>query len=209
MRFAMDLTKTIETRTSIREFTDDPVDMEDIRAIIRLAGMAPSINNYQPWKYYIITKKDLLSKMAMAITDEIAGMPESSTRMAKHLKNQAAWYSTFFHAAPMLIALAGHPFETDLDRGVSIPTDELDKMRNYPDLQSAGASIQNLLLAATSMGYGTCWMTGPLYARARLQGLLNIEEPWKLISFVAIGRPRKALTRNREKRDLSEDMVII
>ncbi len=53
----MELTVAIETRISVREFTNDPVNISDIREIIRLAGYAPSINNYQPWKYYIISNK--------------------------------------------------------------------------------------------------------------------------------------------------------
>ena len=129
--------------------------------------------------------------------------------MAKHLKQQAAWFSTFFNRAPMLIALAGHPFESDLERGVAIPHDELERMRNYPDLQSSGASIQNLLLAATAMDYGTCWMTGPLYANEKIQELLGIQAPWRLISFVAIGKPMKEAKITREKKNLADDMVII
>lgn len=205
----MEVIKAIESRSSIREFSDEPVNIDDIREIIRLAGLAPSINNYQPWKYYIITNRNILKKMAVEITNKIAAMPESSTRVAKHLKNQAAWFSTFFHSAPMFIALAAHPYESDLDKGVKIPSDELDKMRNYPDLQSSGASIQNLLLAATAFGYGTCWMTGPLYARPSLEKLLGITEPWKLISFVAIGKPAEKAVKSKVKRNLADEMVLI
>jgi nitroreductase len=205
----MDLVNAIESRVSIRDFSDEPVNIDDVREIIRLAGLAPSVNNYQPWKYIIITNRELLKKMAVEITREIAKMPESSTRMAKHLKNQAAWFATFFQSAPMFIALAAQPFESDLERGVIIPADELDKMRNYPDLQSSGASIQNLLLAATAMGYGTCWMTGPLYARNTLQQLLSLQDPWKLISFVAIGKPIKKERKSKVKRNLADEMVII
>jgi nitroreductase len=209
LKKSMDLIKAIETRTSVRKFSDDPVDINDIREIIRLAGLAPSINNYQPWKYYIITNSKLLNKMAFEITREISEMPESSTRLAKHLKNQAAWFSTFFQSAPMFIALAAHPYEIDLDKGVKIPADELDRMRNYPELQSSGASIQNLLLAATSMGYGTCWMTGPLYARETLQHILGISEPWKLISFVAIGKSDEKGSKVKTKRNLADEMEVI
>jgi nitroreductase len=205
----MDIVKTIETRVSVRQFSDEIIDLDDVREIIRLAGLAPSINNYQPWKYYIITNKDLLNKMALEITREIASMPESSTRLAKHLKNQAAWFSTFFQSAPMFIALAAYPYESDFDKGINIPAVELDKMRNYPDLQSAGASIQNLLLAATAKGYGTCWMTGPLYARESLQKLLDISDPWKLISFVAIGKSGEKEVKSKAKRNLADEMVII
>ena len=205
----MDLVTAIEKRASVREFSDEPVDINDIKEIIRLAGLAPSVDNYQPWKYFLISNRKLLDKMALAVTMEISKMPESSTRMAKHLKNQAAWFSTFFNRAPMLIALASQPYEPDLEKGVKIPHEELERIRNYPDLQSSGASIQNLLLAATSLGYGTCWMTGPLYAQEKIQELLGIQTPWRLISFVAIGKALKEATKTREKRNLANDMTII
>lgn len=205
----MDLKTAIESRTSIRKFSDAPIDISDIREIIRLAGFAPSINNYQPWKYYLILNKETLIKMADAVTREIAKLPEKHTRFSKLLKNQTAWFSSFFRDAPMLIALASHPYETVLEKGVEMHHDELDKINNYPDLQSSGASIQNLLLASTAKGYGTCWMTGPLFAREKIQEILNIKEPWKLISFVAIGHAKEKNLKAKGKRDISKDMVII
>jgi nitroreductase len=109
----------------------------------------------------------------------------------------------------MLIALAAHPYEDDLLKGIKIPSEELDKIRNYPDLQSSGASIQNLLLAATAKGYGTCWMTGPLFARRKLSEMLGISDPWKLISFVAIGRSAEGHLKSKPKRNMADEMQII
>jgi nitroreductase len=205
----MDLFTAVESRRSIREFEKTPVDIDDIREIIRLAGLAPSVNNYQPWKYYVISNPEVLDRIALEVTREIALMPESATRMAKHVKNQAAWFATFFKGAPMLIALAEHPFQGDLEHGVTLKHDTLEQIRNHPNLQSAGASIQILLLAATAKGYGTCWMTGPLYARERIEQILDIKEPWRLISFVAIGKPLKKQSIAREKRNLADEMIII
>lgn len=207
--FIMELKTAIETRHSVREFRDDPVEQEHIREIIRLAGLAPSINNYQPWRYYIITNSDILTQMAQKVAKEIALLPESTSRMAKVVKNQAAWYATFFVSAPMLIALAGKTYESEMEKGVVLSQDELNKMKNYPELQSAGASIQNLLLAATERGYGTCWMTGPLYAKQDLEEILDIQNPWSLISFVALGRAKDKSRAFREKRNLADEMIIL
>lgn len=204
----MELIKVIEERTSIRHFIDEPVDLDDIKEMVRLAGLAPSINNYQPWKYYIIINKELLDLMASEVTLSIASMPESQTRVAKLLKNQVAWFSTFFREAPALVALAGKPYETDIGKGVTISHEELNRIRNYPDLQSAGASIQNFLLAATAKGYGTCWMSGPLFAREKLEEILKIEKPWSLITFIALGKPGKKQPK-RTKRDISKEMIIL
>lgn len=205
----MDLATVIEARKSIREFSSEPVSLQDIKEIIRLAGLAPSINSYQPWKYFIICNRDILNKIVIAVTSGIADMPEKASRMSKVLKNQAAWFSTFFRDAPMLVALAGHSYETDIEKGVTLTHEELERIMNFPDLQSAGASIQNLLLAATERGYGTCWMTGPLYAKEEIEKILDIQLPWHLISFVAIGKPAKIEQKRRTRRNLADEMVVI
>ena len=204
----MDVIHAIETRTSIREFTDEKVREEDLRAIIRLAGFAPSIDNFQPWKYYAIQNKDLLHKIAVQVINKIAEIPENNTRLAKQIKNQVAWYSSFFKEAPVLIALAGEPYENFLEKGVKISSDEINKLRNYPDFQSAGASIQNLLLAAHSFNYGACWMSGPLFAKEEIEKIIGIKSPWSLITFVALGRP-KTIIKPKTKRNLGEEIVII
>jgi nitroreductase len=51
----MELKEVIEKRVSIRTFTDEPVAVSDIKEIIKRAGLAPSINNSQPWKFIAIT----------------------------------------------------------------------------------------------------------------------------------------------------------
>jgi len=205
----MELKNTIELRRSVREFIDMPVNMDDIREIVRLAGLAPSVDSSQPWKFYVIANRRILEKMALAVTHSIDELPETSSRMAKIIKNQTTWFSTFFTDAPMLIALAGRSYETDLEKGVALTREELEQRKSFPDLQSAGASIQNLLLAATAIGYGTCWMTGPLYARDELEQILGIAPPWKLLSFVAIGKSSDKTQKKRDKRNLAEEMVVI
>ena len=80
-------------------------------------------------------------------------------------------------------------YESVIEKGTSISHDEINRLRNYPDVQSAGAAIQNILLTAVELNYGACWMSAPLIARERLEKLLNIKNPWYLMTFVAVGRP--------------------
>lgn len=202
----MDIIKAIQTRSSIRNFAKEEVNSDEIKEMIRLAGLAPSINNYQPWQYFVVTNKDLLANMAKEVALSISKLPESSSRLSKHIKNQLTWYSTFFQEAPALIALAARKYESDMEKGSTLTKDQLDEINNFPDLQSAGASVQNLLLAATSMGYGTCWMSGPLHAKDKLEMLLGIANPWSLVTFVAIGKPGEP-SPAKTKRDLSQEII--
>ncbi len=52
-------------------------------------------------------------------------------------------------------------------------------------------------------------MTGPLYARDKIQEMLDIAEPWKLIFFIAIGHADNKETRRKEKKDFSKKMIVL
>lgn len=204
----MELKEVIEKRASIRSFSNETIPEEHINEIVRLAGLAPSINNSQPWKFTVVTKRELLQKMAATVIQSINEIPSNQSRLAKNIKSQVAWYSSFFEEAPVVLALATEPYESVLSKGVSISNLEINEIRNHPDIQSAGACIQNLLLAAVDLGYGACWLSGPLFARKKLEELLKIEAPWKLITFVALGKP-KATVKNKSKKNIAEEIVWI
>ena len=50
----MEFKKVAESRKSIRDYTDEPVGMEDIRDIVETAGRAASWCNAQPWRVYAV-----------------------------------------------------------------------------------------------------------------------------------------------------------
>jgi len=204
----MELKSAIESRTSIRVFREEKIDIKDIKEMVRLAGLAPSVNNFQPWRYIAILNRDLLNKMAGVISLKIEALPSSKSIVAGNVKKQVTWFSTFFKDAPVLLALVVKPYQTIMEGGFEMSHDEINRMRNYPDIQSAGASIQNLLLAAVDMGYGACWLSGPMAAREEIEVMLNIKAPEKLLAFIVVGKP-VANARPKGKSDLSETMEII
>ncbi len=65
-------------------------------------------------------------------------------------------------------------------------------------MQSIGAAIQNMLLAAVELGLGSLWICDVLYAEREIAILLNRKE--ELVAVIAIGyaaeeplaRPRKS-----------------
>lgn len=181
---------------------------EDLKEMVRLAGLAPSVNNYQPWKYIAITNKEVLHKMAEIVAVKIAALPSKKSVATKNIKTQVTWFSTFFKDAPAVLALAIQPYETVLESGVELTHDEINKIRNYPDIQSAGASIQNLLLSAVDLGYVACWLSGPMFARKEIEEILGIKEPSSLLAFIAVGKPRSE-PRPKEKPNLADSLIII
>jgi len=204
----MELKAAIEKRTSVRQFLPDSVPVSDIKEITRLASLAPSVNNYQPWTFIGITNKALLHKMADRVRAKIAAIPENDSKFSVNIKKQVDFFATFFENAPALIAVCMEKYETVLEKGVALSHDEINELRNSPDLQSTGACIQNLLLSAVDMGYGACWMSAPMIASKELEEMLDVGEPFKLVSFVAVGKPTKPSTP-RDKKAIDDMFRVI
>jgi nitroreductase len=204
----MELKTAIETRTSVRSFLSDEIPDADIREMVRLAGLAPSVNNFQPWTFILIKNKKTLNLMSQMVSVKLKEMPSKGSKVDANIRNQVEWYSTFFKDAPAVIAIILDKYESVLEKGVDVSHSKVNEIRNYPDIQSAGACIQNLLLAAVDSGYGACWLSGPMVARKEIEHLIGVKAPSVLLSFVAIGKPSKEF-KPKEKEDLGKKLRVV
>lgn len=209
----MDLMEAIEGRRSIRKFTDEPVLEEDIVEIIRAAGLAPSATNQQMWRFLVVRNKTVLEEMRRAITQTVEEMLAWPEAAGLHARIKAVvGYSCFFADAPVGIAVLttphASPLESELLPRRDYSFEQIFRLRGAPGIQSVGAAIENLILRAYSLGYGTCWMTGPLYAGPRLEAVLKVEEPWCLAAITPLGRPAED-PGPRPRKDVSEILTFI
>lgn len=58
--------ETIRTRTSIRAFTDQPVEEEKIEQLLRAAMAAPTAVNSQPWAFVVVRDRAQLERLREA-----------------------------------------------------------------------------------------------------------------------------------------------
>ena len=58
-----DFLKLSESRFSLRQFSDKPIEQEKIDTLLRVAQIAPTAENKQPQKIYIITKDEDRTKL--------------------------------------------------------------------------------------------------------------------------------------------------
>ena len=54
----------LNTRRSIRRFTDEPVAKEDLKEILNTAMLAPSAKNAQPWHFVVVTDPAIKKELA-------------------------------------------------------------------------------------------------------------------------------------------------
>jgi nitroreductase len=60
----MDLLEGIYTRRSVRQYTDQPVEREQLIEIIKAGTWAPSGLNNQPWRFVIVREREARVKLA-------------------------------------------------------------------------------------------------------------------------------------------------
>ncbi len=71
-------------------------------------------------------------------------------------------------------------------------------------LEDGSAAIENMLLAATALGYGTCWLEGNTKPHeAEFKRILKIPEHLRLLTLIPVGIP-VAWPDAKEKKFLAE-----
>ena len=85
----------------------------------------------------------------------------------------------------------------------------LDREAMYDDLkdaQSAGACIQNMLLAAEPLGLGAVWLGQILKNREKVGQILGLAKNLELMAVIAIGHPSRR-DQQSQRKPLAEFIV--
>jgi nitroreductase len=209
----MEFRHLVESRVSVRQFTAEPVPLSDLREMVRLAGLAPSPNNSQPWQFIAVTRPSLLQEMGAVVHAKVrAILPDEGSDAALHARQRVDWYSTFFIDAPLVVGVVLLPYKSVVEaalEGSRVTASQINAMRGQPDLQSLGAAVEHFLLAATNLGFGSCWLSGPLLAREALERLMAIEPPGRLAAMIALGKAATSTPAPRERKPVDEILRVI
>lgn len=175
--------KTIAKRHSTRRFGPEPVSNEDMQKVLTAANQAPSAHNQQSWRFIVLRgeKKKGLANLISSKADEFPKASAVLLRMAART----------ITSAPMVIAIANTGELIDHGKELFNLDPELsyDFFRTM-EVQSSSAAVQNLLLAATSLGLATVWL-GIMYLMKK-DVLAYLGEPQgEFMAIVPIGHPEK------------------
>lgn len=186
----------ISERRSVRHFGPRCPPQELVLRAIEAATHAPSGMNKQPWRFVVVANDEIKRKMVECVSDEIETIlkllagGKYTEKVGGYLRN----YATTFCNAPIVINVLyreyGQVIASLMERENIVYPENQEEAAN-PAMQSVSAAIQNLQIAAQSLGLATCWMTAPLFAKSQLHELLEVEEPWELAAVVPIGYPLK------------------
>jgi nitroreductase len=175
--------RTIRDRHSVRTFTKDVVTDEEIATLLHAANQAPSAHNQQAWRF-IILRGDKKQEFAQLVNTQSAAFPRPAAALLRMGAKSII-------SAPVVIAVAN---TGDLiKRGTELFKVEKETAHDFfrtMEIQSSAAAVENLLLAATSIGLGTVWL-GVLYL-IKGEVLRFLGEPGgEFMAVVPVGRPAK------------------
>ena len=204
----------IYKRHSVRKFKEAAVPNEDIKEIINAATYAPSGKNRQNWHFVVVKNREIIEKMSGAIEAKgkelVAGLEEQES---KDFLKYLPFYS-FFTKAPVTVLVFAGPYPTtgaELLRAKGASEEEIRELEKHnPGIQNVAAAMENLLLAAANLGYGTCWMTGPNFAAKEIQEAVGFEkEGYYLAAMTPLGVPEEKELWSPKRKPLEEVLDII
>jgi nitroreductase len=191
--------EVILKRRSVRAYHSRQVPESLVRRILEAGRFAPSAGNCQPWKFIVIQDKQMLDKM----TEDV----RKSCKLFKFLLDYRGRRRFLLPITKLFIRLRKnelHPIpfgaimliaEGKLGVFHDAPTAILilkDKRgASNPDVD-CGIAGQNMVLAAHSLGLGTCWVgfVKPLNYNKKWKKRLGIEYPYELLDGIALGYPK-------------------
>ena len=159
----------IMTRTSIRNFTGDPVSKEQLETILKAGMAAPTAMNGQPWRFVVVTDKDKIASV-------FGAGPRNS----------------MFTTAGAVIVVCGQT--TAMRKPFGQPDGPETEQPNMFWYEDCSAAAENILLAAHALGLGAVWTAGyPAQERiAPIAAALGIPEKVVPLCIIPVGVPAES-----------------
>jgi nitroreductase len=168
--------EAIKTRRAVRAYETKPVPRDVLNMIIEAGNEAPSAMNSQPWRFVVVedaaAKKKLLAAAlpkAKAITEKVKDMDPERYEAIK--KRYAELPDPVYYSAPAIVFVIG--------RGM------------YAE-HSCPLACENMMLAAHSLGLGSCWVGfGAMVTDdPAVRGLLELKEGDAIFGPILLGYPK-------------------
>ena len=153
---------------SAKAMTEPGPNDEELRTILTAASRAPDHGKLFPWRF-IIFEGDARARMGETIANALRESEPSVS--AERLEVERAR----FLRAPVIVGVVSR-----VKSGIPIP--------EWEQQLSAGAVCQNMLIAATAMGFVANWITEWCAYDSRVGERLGLDVGERIAGFVYIGK---------------------
>jgi PPOX class probable F420-dependent enzyme len=178
----MEFGQLVKARRSVRHFRPDPVPRPVVEALIAAAGWAPSPHGRQPWRFAVLTRQEAKLELADAMGETWVQQLSLDGQDAEIIAARLAGSRRRLLTTPVLIVPC--LYTADLD---AYPDPDRQAAEELMAVQSLGAAIQNLLLAASDRGLDTGWMCAPLFCPEIVRDALGLQSPLVPHAIITLG----------------------
>ena len=167
----MDAFTAMHARRSRPVLTDPAPGDEDLRAMLAAAVAAPDHGRHRPWRFVVIRGAgrkafgEVLAEALRRSGRQRGAEPDAAAEDRERAKPMRA---------PVIIAVA-----------CAAGGDE--KVPHAERLAATAAATENLVLAATALGYGAMWRTGAPARDAFVREALGFADGEEITGFVYLG----------------------
>ncbi len=190
-RLANETLACIKRRHSVRLFKDEPVPEAVLEAILEAANQAPSAHNQQSWRFIVLrgARKNALAGLVTARAPQFPRPSSTLLRMA----------ARSIVSAPVVVAVANTG--ELIRRGPELFEVDQERARDFfrtMEIQSSAAAVENLLLAATSLGLGSVWLGILFLLKEEVLAFLG-EPDGEFMAVVALGYAAREASGPRKR----------
>ena len=196
----MEILEGIKTRRSIRGFKPNPITREVMEKILEAASNSPSYTNTQPWEVVVVggKKKNELSRKLLELATVNA--PTSSDLATPKTWPSALEERSQEHGARRLSTLGVARQEKEEREKLRLMNFEfycapyavflfIDGSLGEWSIFDMGLFAENLILAAHSLGVGSCLQASVTNYALEIKEFFDIAESKKLVICISLGYP--------------------
>ncbi|MFD1738998.1 nitroreductase family protein [Bacillus salitolerans] len=173
----------IESRHSIRKFVQKPISKSDIDRIFELVRLTPSAWNLQPWKFHVVTDKELKNKLQEAAygQQQVTSAP-AVILVTSDMENILANLSDTVHPG-----ITPERKQEEVANLSSIFGGMSVEERGQWGLTQTNITLGFLLITIQGFGYSSVPMLG--FDQEKVKEILGLPEHIKFAAMVPFGLP--------------------
>ncbi len=180
----MDFHDFLRKRRSVRKFSPEPVADAAIERMLLTATRAPSAHNRQPWRFCVVRRPDVKTRLADAMADEFRRDLLRDHQPGADIETRVERSRGRINSSPVVIVLCMDMSEMDV-----YPDARRREAERIMAVQSTAAAGLQLLLAAHAEGLAGVWTCGPLFAPQVVCNALDLDSGWEPQAMYFIGQP--------------------
>ena len=173
------LLQIIRKRRSVRVYKAGNITDKQLETILEAARWAPSGANSQPWEL-VVTRDREKMKRAREIFYK-----EWNQRKLEDPVNYKGLSKYYVGDASIVVLVCGDPRTMQIYLTTRKPGD-----REKLFQASVASAVENMMLAAASMGLGTVWVSVREEIEPELRELFKVPQPIRLLWVIPIGHAR-------------------